>query len=128
HDLVAPAHGDAIDYLGAVADQPRGEIVGLLRLGGAGGAAGKHDAVADAFDVDVGVRHGLLERGAHAVEIARDGNVEAGDLLAGGVEEENVGLPDRHADHVDAARGTDHRVGDFRVGDQHVFDVGRQDR
>ena len=32
HDLVAPAHGDAVDHLGAVADQPRGEIVGLLRL------------------------------------------------------------------------------------------------
>ena len=32
HDLVASAHGDAVDHLGVVADQPRGEIEGLLRL------------------------------------------------------------------------------------------------
>ena len=30
HDLVAPAHGDTVDHLGAVADQPRGNIVSLL--------------------------------------------------------------------------------------------------
>ena len=68
----------------------------------------------------------LLERPAHAVEIARHRDVEAGDLLAGGVEEEDVGLPDGDADHVDAARGADHGVGDLGVGDQHVLDVGRQ--
>ncbi len=33
-----------------------------------------------------------------------DGDVEAGDLLAAGVEEENIGLADGDADHVDAAR------------------------
>ncbi len=88
--------------------------------------AGQHDAVADAFDADVGVRHRLLERGAHAVEVARDRDVEAGDLLAVGVEEKDVGLPDGDADHVDAARRADHRVGDLGIGDQHVLDVGRQ--
>ena len=68
----------------------------------------------------------LLERGAHAVEIARHRDVEAGDLLAVGVEEKDVGLPDGDADHVDAARRADHRIGDLWVGDQHVLDVGRQ--
>ena len=68
----------------------------------------------------------LLERGAHAVEIAGDRDVETGDLLAVGVEEEDVGLPDRDADHVDAARGADDRIGDLGIGDQHILDVGRQ--
>jgi hypothetical protein len=35
-------------------------------------------------------------------------------------------LSDRDADHVDAARGADHRVGNLGIGDQHVLDVGRQ--
>ena len=70
--------------------------IGLLRLGLARGAAGQHNAVgADAFDMNVGIRHDALERGAHAVEVAGDGDVEAGDLAALRVEEEDVGLPDR---------------------------------
>ena len=88
--------------------------------------AGQHDAVADAFDADVGVRQHLLQRRAHAVEVARHRDVEAGDLPAFGVEEKDVGLADRDADHVGAARRAHHRVGDLRIGDQHVLDVARQ--
>jgi hypothetical protein len=40
------------------------------------------DAVADAVDLDVGVRQRLLQRGAHAVEVALDRDVIGGDLLA----------------------------------------------
>ena len=59
HHLVAAANGDAVDHLGAVADEARGKVEGLLRFGGARDAARQHDAVgADAFDVDVGVGHG----------------------------------------------------------------------
>src|SRR6185503_4994668 len=127
HDLIASAYHDAVDDLGAVADQPRRDVIGFLGLGLARGAARQHNAVgADAFDVNVGIRHDALERGAHAVEVAGDGDVETGDLAALRVEEEDVGLPDRHADYVDAARGAHHGIGDLGVGDQNVLDVGRQ--
>ena len=63
--------------------------------GGLATDAGQHDAVAEAFDADVAIRHRLLDRGAQAIEIARHRDVEAGDLLAVGVEEEDVGLADR---------------------------------
>ncbi len=59
---------------------------------------------ADALDADVGVRQRLLKRAAQPVEVARDGDIEAGDLLALAVEEENIGLPDFDADDVDAPR------------------------
>ena len=88
--------------------------------------AGQHDAVAEALDADVAIRQRLLERGAHAVEVARDRDVEAGDLPAFGVEEVDVGLADRDADDVGAARRADDRVGDLGIGDQHVLDVARQ--
>jgi hypothetical protein len=68
----------------------------------------------------------LFERAAQAVEVAGDGDVEAGDLPALGIEEEDVGLPDGDADDVGAARRADHGVRGFRIGDQHVLDVGRQ--
>ena len=84
------------------------------------------DAVADAFDLDVGVRQRLLQRGAHAVEVARDRDVVGRDLLAGGIEEDDVGLADRGADDVGALRRADHGVGDLRIGDQHILDVARQ--
>ena len=77
HDLVAAAHGDAVDHLVAVAGEPRGEIEGLLRLGRARGRAGQHDAVGEAFDPDVGVGQHALERRADAVEVARHRDVEA---------------------------------------------------
>ena len=113
--------------LAAVADQPRRRDRRPAATPAAlATAARQHHAVADAFDADVGVGHGLLERGAHAVEVARDRDVETGDLPAVGVEEEDVGLPDGDADHVGAARGADHGVGDLGIGDQHVLDVARQ--
>ena len=51
-----PRTRDAVDDLGAVAGEPRGEIVGLLRFGRARDRAGQHDAVGEAFDGDVGSR------------------------------------------------------------------------
>ena len=55
----------------------RGECEGLLRFGGRSTTLPvQHDAVADALDVDVGVRQRLLERRAHAVEVARHRDVE----------------------------------------------------
>ena len=126
HDLVAPVHGDAVDHLGAGADQARGDVIGLLRVGRVCRRAGEHDAIADAFDADVGIRQRPLECGAHAIQVARHGDVEAGDLPAVGIEEEDIGLPDLDADHVNAARGADHRIGDIGIGHQHVLDVGRQ--
>ena len=89
-------------------------------------AARQHDAVADAVDAHVRVRQQLLQHRAHAVEVARDRDVEAGDLPAVGVEEIDVGLADRDADQVGAARRAHDRVGDLRLRDQHVLDVARQ--
>ena len=57
----------------------------------------------------------LLDRSADAVEIARHRDIEAGQLLAFGVEEEDVGLADLVADHVSAARRADHGIGDLRL-------------
>ena len=108
------------------ADQPRSDVVGLLRFGLVRHGAGQDDAVADALDGDVGIRQHLPDRRADAVEIARDRNVEAGHLLALGVEEENVGLAELDADDVGASRRADDGVGDLRIGDQHVLDVARQ--
>ena len=88
--------------------------------------AGQHDALAQALDPDVGVRQRLPDRGAQPVEVARHRDVEADDLLAVVVEEEHVGLADRGADDVGAPRRADHRIGDLRIGDQHVLDVARQ--
>ena len=82
----------------------------------------------DALDLDVGVRHRLLERRAHAIEVTRHGNIKASDLLAVGIEEKNVGLPDRDTDHVGAPRRTDDGVGDLGIGNQHVLDVGAAGR
>ena len=110
----------------ARADQPHRDVVGLLRLGLVRGGAGQDDAVADAFDGDVGIGNDLLDRRADAVEVAGDRDIEAGHLPAVGVEEKHVGLADRDADDVGAARRADHGVGDLRIGDQHVLDVARQ--
>ena len=76
--------------------------------------------------MNIGVGHRLLERGAHAVEIAGDRDIEPRNLLAVGVKEENIGLTHRNADHVDAPRGSNDRIRDFGVCDQYVFDVCRQ--
>ena len=35
------------------------------------------------FELDVGIRQRLFQRGAHAVEISFDGNIVGSDLLAG---------------------------------------------
>ena len=126
HHLVAAPDRDRVDDLVGAARQPSGEIDGLLRLDRVRGGAGQHDAVADAVDLDVGVGQRLPERGAHAVEVALDGDVIGGDLLAGGIEEHDVGLADRRADDVGALRRADDGVGDLRIGDQHVLDVARQ--
>ena len=93
---------------------------------GLGDVAGQHDAPAQPLDADVGVRQRLPDRGAKPVEVAGDGDVEPDDLLAAVVEEEHVGLSDRRADDVGAPRRADHRIGDLRIGDQHVLHVARQ--
>ncbi len=67
-----------------------------------------------------------LERGAQAVEVALDGDVVGGDLLAGGIEEHDVGLADRGADDVGALRRADDGIGDLGIRHQHVLDVARQ--
>jgi hypothetical protein len=132
HDLIAAAHDDRVDDFRAGADrlgradidQPRRNVEGLLRLRLARDEARQDHAVyADALDAHVGIREDLLDRGADAVEIARDGDIEAGQLLAFRIEEENVGLSDFVADHVSAARRADHRIGDPRVCNQNVLNV-----
>jgi hypothetical protein len=75
----------------------------LLGFGRTRGAPGQHDTLADAFNVNIRIGHRLLECGAHAVEIACHSNIEAGNLLAVGIKEENVGLTDSNADHVDTS-------------------------
>ena len=89
HDLVAAVNRDAVDDL-ACRRRPAATAISNACCASTGLAdvAGQHDAVAQAFDMDVGVRQRLLERGAQAVEVAGDRDVEAGDLPALGVEED----------------------------------------
>ena len=75
---------------------------------------------------DVGIGQHLMNRLADAVEIAHDRDVEAGDLLALGIEEIHVGLAHRDADDEGAARRPHHGIGDLGIGDQHILDVARQ--
>jgi hypothetical protein len=126
HHLVAAAHDDGVDHLVRTAGEPGGDIAGLLRLELVGGHAAQHDAIAKAVDLDLRVRHDLLQHGACAIEVALHRDVIGGDLLAGGIEEHDVGLADRGADDVGALRRTDHGIGDLGIGDQHVLDVARQ--
>jgi hypothetical protein len=122
--LVATADGDVVHHLVGASRQPGRDVAGLLCLDGTRHRAGEYYAVTDTFDLDSG--EGLLERGAHAIEVPLDGEVIGGNLLAVGIEEHHVGLPDRLADNVGALRGADDGVGDLRIGDQHILDVARQ--
>jgi hypothetical protein len=126
HHLIAAPDHDGVDDLVEAADQTGGKIGRLLGFDRARHRTGQHHAVAEAVDLDIGVRHRCLQRGAYAVEVALDGDVIGGDLLARGIEEHDVGLADRGADDVGALRRTDHGVCDLRIGDQHVLDVARQ--
>ena len=56
--------------------------------------------IADALDADTGVRDRRLQRGAYAVQIAGHGDIVGRDLLAGAIEEHDIGLADGRADDV----------------------------
>ena len=74
----------------------------MLRFGGAGCRSGKHDAVrSDTLDMNVGVRHRLLECRAQPIEVTRHGNIKSSDLLTVDVKKENVRLTNGNTDHVD---------------------------
>ena len=88
--------------------------------------AGQHDVVVDQLDLDVRRRDEALDVFLDAGGIALDGEVEADDLLAARAEDEDVGLADRLAEEIDAARRARHCVGDGRIGDEYVVGVGRQ--
>ncbi len=126
HHLIAAADHDGVDDLFGAARQPRGEIARLLCLDRVRRGAGKYHAVAETFDLNVGIRQCLLQRGAHAVEVALDGDVIGRDLLACGIEEHDVGLTDRRADDVGALRRAYDSVRNLRVRNQHILDVARQ--
>ena len=125
HDLVAAVNVDPIDDLLAVVDEARGDIEGLLCLDRGRDIAGQHEAVAEPLDTDVQAGQRLLEGRAQSVEIARHRDVEPGDLAPFGIEEVDAGLAPLDADDVGTAGRADHRIGDLRVGDQHVLDVAR---
>src|SRR6185369_13021764 len=82
HHLVAAADGDRIDDLFLATHEAGGDIGGLLRLDRARRGAGQNHAIADALDQDVRIRQRLLQRGAHAVEVALDRDVIGRDLGA----------------------------------------------
>jgi hypothetical protein len=126
HHLVAAANVEIVDDLLGAADQLGGDIGSLGGLGSVRDRARQHHALADAVDAHVRVRQELLQHRARSVEIARHRDVEAGDLPALGVEEIDVGLPDRDADQISTARRAHDRVGEFRFRNQHVLDVARQ--
>ncbi len=113
HDLIAIAHRDRIDDLAAARrrfggpdiEEPRRDIVGRLRLGRCLHRSGQdHAAGSDPVNANIGVREHLLQHSADAVEIPAHRQVETGDLLAGGIEKIDVGLPHRGTDDVGAPR------------------------
>ena len=126
HHLVAAAHRDVVDHLVRAADEPRGEVVGLLGFDLARHRSGQHDAIAEPLDANVPLGDALADGRADAIEIARDGDVVSGNLLAGSIEEYDVCLTDRSADDIGALGGADDGIGDLGIGDQYVLDVARQ--
>ena len=102
---------------------PNGTVV----LAGSGGSiidsSGNTWTLADGVVMENGSAAGFS---ANAIEIARHRDVEACELFAFGVEEEDVGLSDRDADQIGAPGAADNGIGDLRVGDQHILDVAWQ--
>src|SRR5262249_30641752 len=76
HDLIAAGDRQAVDDLVWIADEARRQVVGALRFDRTRDGAAQYHAVAHAFDPHVGGRQYLFERRAHAVEIARDRDIE----------------------------------------------------
>ena len=124
HHLVAAADGDGVDDLVGAADQPRGEVAGLLGFDRARYRAGQDHAFADAIDLDS--RQRLPQGRPHAVEVALDRDVVGADLLAVGVEKHHVGLADRSADDIGALRRANDGIGDLGIGHQYVLHFARQ--
>lgn len=58
---------------------------------------------------------------ANAVEVAFDGNVVGRNLLTGGVEEDDAGLPYGSADDVGLLGRPHHGIGNLRICDQDIF-------
>src|SRR6185437_1030452 len=113
-------------HLRRAACETRCQVSRLLSLHRTRGPAGEDDAITETVDPDVRIRHNVLEIGANAVEVALDGDVIGGDLLAGAVEEDNVGLADSGTDDVGALGRSHDRICDLRVGNQNVLNVTRQ--
>ncbi len=88
--------------LGAAVGEDAGDVLRLLRIGGVLDRAGEHDVVADDLDVDVGVGDQTLKHAHERRGVALDLEVEGDDLLAGAIEDDDVGLADLDAGDVDA--------------------------
>ena len=98
--------------------------------------AGEHDAVGRRrrgmtdFDLDVRARNvagdGGFERVADVGARLAHLDVEHGDVVAGAVEEEDVGVAAGDALDDGAGLGAHHRGRDGRLADDHLADIGRQ--
>ena len=80
HDLVAPAHRKAVHDLSAPPASRVARSFACCASAGLGDDAGQHDAVAEAFDVDVARTAAPASARRDAVEIARYRDVVGGDL------------------------------------------------
>ena len=106
-DLIASAHRNAIDHLRGVADQPRGEIESLAGI--------RRTLLAEPVSITPSLhalRCLMSASGMEALELRRASPLRSrvtaiskpAICLPFGVEEEDVGLADLDADHVDAPR------------------------
>ena len=109
-----------------IADETGGDVGRSLRIAGIAHRAGQDDVVVDRFGADAGARNEAADRAFEDADVAFDLHFQRQDLLAVGVEEEDVGLADLLADDIGASGRPDHRVGGFGIGDQHVGGRPRQ--
>ncbi len=103
-----------------------GKLFGARRILRRANCAGHDDVVGNDLDIDVGVRDEALDIGLQSGNVAFDLEVEAHDLLPIGAEDEDIGLADRLAEEIDAARGARHGIGHLRIGNENIMRIRRQ--
>jgi hypothetical protein len=134
HHLVLAPDSHRIDDLplqiacGGLRDahEALGDVDRLLGLKHGIGLAGQNDRVADADRADLRMRQRRGESLLQQAGLAADLHLQRRDLAPVGIERHDRGRAVRDADHEELARSAHHRVGDGRIGDEHLLGVARQ--
>ena len=124
HHLIGGADGQNIDHLLGIAGEAGGEIDRALCLLRRSDMTGQHHGVVDRLRLDVGIGEAELDQLGQIGGVFFNPDVDRGDLLAVGVEEEGVGLAALLRHQENAPRGANDGIDDRRIGHQHVARIG----